>query len=69
MTKHTFKNQKKIMIGNQILDKPEPREKSYCAETLWSKYEKLTDKQKEETKSSLLLLLLFVSLLAQILRR
>jgi putative transposase len=45
-----LKSKNKIMIGNQILDKPEPKEKSYCAETLWAKWEKATDKQKDKAK-------------------
>jgi len=45
-----LKSKNKIMIGNQILDKPKPVEKNYCAEALWLKYEKVTDKQKEEAQ-------------------
>ena len=33
-----LKSKNKIMIGNQILDKPEPKEKSYCAVVLWAKW-------------------------------
>jgi putative transposase len=50
-----LKSKNKIMIGNQILDKPEPKEKSYCADVLWAKWEKATDKQKEEAKTKALI--------------
>lgn len=45
-----LKSKNKIMIGNQILDKPEPKEKSYCADALWARWEKATDKQKDKAK-------------------
>lgn len=45
-----LKAKNKIALGNQILDKPQSVKKNYCAEALWSKYEKVTDKQKEEAQ-------------------
>lgn len=45
-----LKSQKQLMADNLIIDKLKPKEKKYCAETLWAKYEQATDKQKEEAK-------------------
>ena len=51
-----LKAKNKIMLGNQIFDKPKPAEKRYCAEALWSKYEKANDKQKEEAQKRVLII-------------
>lgn len=46
-----LKSKNKMLIGgNQIVDRPNSTEKNYCAEALWARWERITDRQKSDAK-------------------
>lgn len=45
-----LKKQGKVLVSGSLIDLPKPKNKNYCSEALWAKWEQATDKQKEKAK-------------------